>query len=75
MDKRKPKRITIEWDGGPLTVITGNLVEKLVARANELGVDVGTLIIATLRAQVTFNKVIEKERKVVKDADQSTLQA
>ena len=62
-------KITIEWAGGPLCVITGNLAEKLMEEAEQLGVDVETLIIARLRAQVTFNKVIEKKRKEVKDAD------
>ena len=63
------EKITIEWAGGPICVITGNLAAKLMAQAEQLGVDVETLIIARLRAEVAFNKVIEKKRKEVKDAD------
>lgn len=61
--------LTIEWDGGPVCVLTGNLATKLMARAEQLGVDVGTLIVARLTAEVTFNRVIEKKRREEKDAD------
>ena len=37
------EKITIEWAGGPICVITGNLAAKLMSQADQLGVDVETL--------------------------------
>jgi len=66
---KKGDEIRIKWEGGPVCVITGNLAGKLMARAEQLGVDVETYITARLKAEVTFNKVIEKKRRELKDAD------
>jgi hypothetical protein len=64
----KPK-ITIKWQGDGITVIQGEIANRLMVRADEMGVSVETLVLAILKAEVTFHRIIGKGRKEVELAN------